>query len=169
MSPFSFQHFRDPQLEQVSLVRAVFYPRQRPPIFPEGYFKYYSWQWLAKEMVTHSIILAWKLPWTEEPCGLPSMGSQRVRHDWVRTHIHPVDGNECQSFPSLSQVSDTWLTLCHLKTSPRWGGGFRKKGSELCLVSLWSWDLYLSSCCLGRTQRRAEILKSLPSLNILLS
>ena len=34
-----------------------------------------------KEMATHSSILAWKIPWTEEPGGLQSMGSQRVRHD----------------------------------------------------------------------------------------
>ena len=32
-------------------------------------------------MVTHASIAAWKIPWTEEPGGLPSMGSQRVRHD----------------------------------------------------------------------------------------
>ena len=37
---------------------------------------------LEKEMVTHSSILAWKIPWTEEPKGLQSMGSQRVRHDY---------------------------------------------------------------------------------------
>ena len=36
---------------------------------------------LEKEMVTHSSILAWKIPWTEEPKGLQSMGSQRVRRD----------------------------------------------------------------------------------------
>ena len=36
---------------------------------------------LAKEMVTHSSILAWRIPSTEEPGGLQFMGSQRVRHD----------------------------------------------------------------------------------------
>ena len=36
---------------------------------------------LDKEMATHSSILAWKIPWTEEPGWLQSMGSQRVRHD----------------------------------------------------------------------------------------
>ena len=36
---------------------------------------------LEKEMATHSSILAWKIPWTEEPGGLQSMGSQRVRQD----------------------------------------------------------------------------------------
>ena len=36
---------------------------------------------LEKEMATHSSILAWKIPWTEEPGRLHSMGSQRVGHD----------------------------------------------------------------------------------------
>ena len=36
---------------------------------------------LEKEMATHSSILAWKIPWMEEPGGLQSMGLQRVRHD----------------------------------------------------------------------------------------
>ena len=36
---------------------------------------------LEKEMATHSSILAWKIPWTEERGGLQSMGSQRVGHD----------------------------------------------------------------------------------------
>ena len=38
---------------------------------------------LEKETATHSIILAWKIPWTEEPGRLQSMGSQTVRHDLV--------------------------------------------------------------------------------------
>jgi len=36
---------------------------------------------MEKEMATHSIILAWRIPWTQEPGGLQSMGSRRVRHD----------------------------------------------------------------------------------------
>ena len=36
---------------------------------------------LEEEMATHSGIPAWRIPWTEEPGGLQSMGSQRVRHD----------------------------------------------------------------------------------------
>ena len=36
---------------------------------------------LQKGMPTHSSILAWRIPWTEEPDGLQSMGLQRVRHD----------------------------------------------------------------------------------------
>ena len=45
---------------------------------------------LEKEMATHSSILAWKVPWTEEPGGLQSMESQRVKHGWA-TNIHKGD------------------------------------------------------------------------------
>ena len=37
---------------------------------------------LEKEMATYSSVLAWRIPGTGEPGGLPSMGSHRVRHDW---------------------------------------------------------------------------------------
>ena len=40
-----------------------------------------------KEMAIHSSTRAWKIPWTEEPCRLQSMGLQRVRHDWA-TSLH---------------------------------------------------------------------------------
>ena len=43
---------------------------------------------LEEEMATHSSILAWRKPWTEEPGGLQSTGSQRVRHD--RGHRHTL-------------------------------------------------------------------------------
>ena len=47
---------------------------------------------LEKGMATHSSILAWKIPWTEEPGGLQSKDSQRVGHNWcnsacTRAHI----------------------------------------------------------------------------------
>ena len=41
-----------------------------------------------KEMATHSSILAWRIPWTEEPGGLQAMGLQRVRHNWATSHTH---------------------------------------------------------------------------------
>ena len=53
-----------------------------------------TWVWslsredpLEKEMATHSSILAWRIPWTEEPGGLKSTGSQRVGHDWMTSLI----------------------------------------------------------------------------------
>ena len=41
---------------------------------------------LEKEMAIHSTILAWKIPWTEEPGRLQCMEPQRVRHDTAHTH-----------------------------------------------------------------------------------
>ena len=41
---------------------------------------------LEKEILTHSSILAWRIPHTEEPGGLQSTGLQRVRHYWVTKH-----------------------------------------------------------------------------------
>ena len=45
-------------------------------------FSFLGWEdSLQKGMATHSSILAWRIPWPEEPGGLQSMGSQRVEHD----------------------------------------------------------------------------------------
>ena len=50
---------------------------------------------LVKGMATHSSILAWRIPQTEEPGGLQSMGLQRVGHDWVtNTHICGIETSE---------------------------------------------------------------------------
>ena len=42
---------------------------------------------LVEGIVTHSSILAWRIPWTEEPGGLQSIGSQRVGHNWSWTQL----------------------------------------------------------------------------------
>ena len=46
---------------------------------------------LEKGMATHSSILAWRIPWTEKPEGLLSMGLQRVKHDWVTNMTNTWD------------------------------------------------------------------------------
>ena len=43
---------------------------------------------VKKEMATHCSILAWEIPWPEEPGGLQSMGLQRVGHDLATEHTH---------------------------------------------------------------------------------
>ena len=45
---------------------------------------------LEKEMATHSSVLAWRIPWTEEPGGLQSTRSLRVRHDWATKHTSVI-------------------------------------------------------------------------------
>ena len=50
---------------------------------------YPGWEDLSEEgMATHSSILTWRIPWTEEPAGLQSMGSQVVRHNWSDLASH---------------------------------------------------------------------------------
>ena len=52
------------------------------PVMQETQVQSLGWEdSLEKEMATHSSILAWRIPWTEEPGGLQSMGLQRVGHD----------------------------------------------------------------------------------------
>ena len=53
---------------------------------------------LEEEMAIHSSILAWRIPWTEEPGGLQSLGSQRVRHDWARLSKQASKLNSFLSF-----------------------------------------------------------------------
>ena len=81
---------------------------------------------LEKEMATHSSLLAWRIPWTEAPTGLQSMGLQRVGHDWL-THTHA-------GITSLFHLLNTqakrdslpvfsWKLLCTLRrVKPEVGG-----------------------------------------------
>ena len=55
-------------------------------------------------MATHSSILAWRIPWTEEPGRLQSMGSQRVRHDWMA------------SLPTVESDTTEWLHFLRVRT-----------------------------------------------------
>ena len=54
---------------------------------------------------THCSIFAWRILWTEEPGGLQSMGSQRVRHDWAQAHVPPQ--------PSAMLGADIYNLLLH--------------------------------------------------------
>ena len=65
---------------------------------------------LEKEMATHSSILAWRIPGTEEPSGLLSMGSHRVRHNWSDIAAAAA----CRSWSS-STVANWFENLTHWK------------------------------------------------------
>ena len=67
---------------------------------------------LEKKMATHSSILAWKTSWTEEPGGLQSMGSQRVRHNWV-TNTYLLHGAHIV-LAADNKLASNWLLLCCL-------------------------------------------------------
>ena len=58
------------------------HPVKNPLAMQETRVRSLGWEdLLEKGIATHASILAWRIPWTEEPGGLQSMGSQRVRHD----------------------------------------------------------------------------------------
>ena len=61
-------------------------------------------------MATHSSILAWKIPWTEEPGWLQPVGLQRVRHDWT-TSFSLFRNNILLLFTSLSSPASTIESL----------------------------------------------------------
>ena len=64
---------------------------------------------LKEEMVTHSSILAWRIPWTEEPGGLQFMGSQRIWHDWVHIHTYAdSDRTRNPEFYLLPSITVMW-------------------------------------------------------------
>ena len=59
------------------------------PAMQETWVPSLGWEdLLEEEMATHSSVLSWTIPWTEEPGGLQSMGSQRVGHDRATKHTH---------------------------------------------------------------------------------
>ena len=61
---------------------------------------------LEKGMATHSSILAWKIPWAEEPGGLQSIESQRAGHDWVtNTFTFTSLYNQFVQFIAFSNLS----------------------------------------------------------------
>ena len=64
-------------------------------------------------MATHSSILAWRIPWTEEPSGLQSMGLQRIRYNWTCTHDNNKNNwsqlwGSMRIFPFKHHSTHTW-------------------------------------------------------------
>ena len=114
---------------------------------------------LEKEMATHSIILAWEIPWTEEPGGLQSMGSQRLDMTEQLNNSQPIH-NQFFLSPVISSCSYHFITRSFpcdrffpswllMEWSPIWGlvvegvqGDFKrghKTKGDLWFVCLSSW------------------------------
>ena len=69
---------------------------------------------LEKGMATHSSILAWRIPWTEEPGGLQSRGAQTVRHNratntYIHTYTHTQASLVDQLVKKLPAMQETWV------------------------------------------------------------
>ena len=77
------QHFTfPPEMDKVQMAFLVAQTVKRLPAMQETQVRFLGWEDpLEKEMAIYSSTLAWKIPWTEEPDRLQSMGSQRVGHD----------------------------------------------------------------------------------------
>ena len=79
------QHLKDTFAWGQGLLARIFCAKtlaKNPPAVQEMRVRYPGWEDpLVEGMEAHSGILAWEVPWTEEPGGLQAVGSQRVRHD----------------------------------------------------------------------------------------
>ena len=71
---------------------------------------------LEKEMATHSSVLAWRIPGTGEPDGLPSLGSHRVEHDWSDLAAAAQCGDSQSVVCRLWGVPETLLRICRRET-----------------------------------------------------
>ena len=103
---------------------------------------------LEKGMATHSSILAWELPWTEEPSRLQPMGPQRVGHNWA-THIFTFTLQIIRSSkPNYESDSDS-----QSMAETRQALGVLKTSSWDC-----PWSLMVSRhCSLSNTHRRSPV------------
>ena len=81
---------------------------------------------LEKEMATHSSVLAWRIPGTREPGGLPSMGSHRVGHDWSGLAAAAAAGLTCRTW-------DLWPSLC------MWNLELQHVGNSS--LTYWTWGV----------------------------
>ena len=89
---------------------------------------------------THSSLLAWRIPWTEEPGGLQSMGPQRVRHDWATNTANVFKeefwggGKGWRCFSDQAQILlRLCLAVCQIPGT-FWKGDFLKMWLELLAV-----------------------------------
>ena len=90
-----YQGFRIPKADRVKSLSGVKESCKIPPCICRRVIYRVPWEQMEKAMAAHFSTLAWKIPWTEEPGGLQSMGSLRVRHDWVTSlllfHFHALE------------------------------------------------------------------------------
>ena len=80
------------------------------PTMLETWVWYLGWEdHLEKGMTTHSSILDWRIPWTDEPGKLQTLRSQTVKHDWV-INTFPFLDNETL-FVTASEYKKVWLNI----------------------------------------------------------
>ena len=125
---------------------------------------------LEKEMATHSSILAWRIPGTEEPSGLPSMGSHRVGHDWsdlaaaaavaYPTLCDPI-AYRLQSFSVHGILQAGILEWAAIPFSR--GSSLPRDRAQVSCVSTTCWPLHLSQLVLLRFPRQCGRIRNTES------
>ena len=105
---------------------------------PETQVQSLAWEDpLEKEVATHSSILSWEIPWTEEPGGLQSMGSQRVRHNRVSRHHMASLWKRRGSPDCWPQITGRHVQWSPVPASPHCSMMLTCDGSYFCLILWW--------------------------------
>ena len=97
---------------------------------------------LEKGMEIHSSILAWRIPWTEEPGRIQSMGSQRVRHNWVTsTLLHSIfQTNHCSNSVPFTNILWASTQLCGVLHTATILLQLSSLRGRTCFTSSWIWS-----------------------------
>ena len=100
-------------------------------------------------MATHTSIRAWKIPWTEEPCRLQAMGSQRIRHNLATEHLS-VSGSVCVC---LSQFIHSSPHGCiHPPIYSSIYPSIHPSIPWVCLINTWEWLKLYSKELMSRSR-----------------
>ena len=105
---------------------------------------------LEKEMATHSSVLAWRIPGTGEPRGLPSMGSHRVGHDWSDLAAAAV---KAMVFPVVMYGCESWT----IKKAEHW---------RIDAFELWCWRRPLTVPWTARRSNQSILLEISPEYSL---
>ena len=121
---------------------------------------------LEKGMATHSSILAWRIPWTEEPGGLESMGFERVRHSWATNIFTSLFTLRRPTFLGFHSTILFWISLL-----PLWLTGFTYVSHHQLLMHYGPrrplYSLNMLSCPELRTSATSLLTLWLPDLLLL--
>ena len=98
---------------------------------------------LEEEMATHSSTLALRIPWTEEPGGVRSLGSQRVGHDWVtHTHTHTHTHTIWYHLYLKNDLNIKWTYLQSRNRHKKQTYGFQGERSGRDQVGIWDQQIH---------------------------
>ena len=109
------------------------------PAMQETQVQSLSWEDLQeKEMATHSSTLAWKIPWTEEPGSLQSMGLQRMGHDWATS---------LSLIPASSECDCIWIDVDERKRHFQWERTWQKADCHNRVPVMMTWTHHIYFPC----------------------